>query len=736
MFQERGVPDLLWSDVAEKRMHEGHTVEELMRLRAQIDQELNQRLSQTLCLMFADVVGSTAFYQKHGDVEGRLFVQRHHDILTPLILQWQGRVIKTIGDAIMAAFDKPEDAFDCAIAIQHTLYKTRLQGPEEMALQTKVSLHYGSALVETDDVYGDLVNMSARLSGMVAPDQILISQTVYESVKDRKDPPILPLPTRSWKEGERGISVYEVLWQPPSETDHTPPLFRTFEGRYHACFYCGLPEHEVTQCPSKQITGHARCLQQLGYLPLAEILGLFQQEDLNAVVVEQARGNKAFEAFYEISLPYQLRFLTKVWLATSEDWSSLERQQAATVHPLAGSRLWMGLDCLRVGRYDQAKTFLRSTIDSNPGDYKPYVVFGLAAMENGDPHGAIRHWRKGLGLTKSTLQTAYLHLLLHRLYASNGKTQLAHQELQKALSSDPYLYEAKYRQLALQVGGERGFELLPLLRKLIEDDRIVYLKVLLDPAFAPLRQHLHQLLLTLCQEMRTEALQRIRAVAEQVQSLRDWYPRPDGELIAVEEALERLRQHMKSQSYFGYHDAVHDSDILLLKLQKLSTQRRTSLQREYTATLAVLHKQIASVTLSHTLARNVKLSERLAMLSRELKRLQSLTNFSTAKQFWHAWEAMQKLTTAVQELTSAHTQRAGLSPQQRRLVSLALFGVGGSILLDTALFALFGYLTYASKIRLSHGRLLLFLAFGAVGGMALGGAMGLLLQWYRRRRQT
>jgi class 3 adenylate cyclase/tetratricopeptide (TPR) repeat protein len=714
-------------------MQEGHTVEELMRLRAQIDQELTQRLSQTLCLMLADVVGSTAFYQQHGDVEGRLFVQRHHDTLTPLILQWHGRVIKTIGDAIMAAFEKPADAFDCAITIQQTLWKARLQSPEETALQTKISLHYGSALVETDDVYGDLVNMSARLSNMVAPDQILISQTVYDSVKDRKEPPILPLTTHGWKDGERGISVYEVLWQQPADTDHTPPPFRTFESRYQACFYCGLQEHEVVQCPSRQITGHTRCLQQLGYLPLAEILTLFQREDLNAVVVEQARGNTVFEAFYEISLPYQLRFLTKVWLATSEDWSSLERQQAPTVHSLAGSRLWMGLDCLRVGRYGQARTFLLSTIESNPGDYKPYVVLGLAAMENGDPHGAIHQWRRGLGLAKSALQTAYLHLLLHRLYASNGKTQLAHQELQQALNSDPYLYEARYRQLALQVGGERELEILPRLRKLIADDRRVYLKVLLDPAFAPLCQHLHPLLSTLCQEMRTEALQRIRGIAEQVQSLRDWYPRPEGECTAVEEALERLRQHMKSQSYFGYHDAVHNGDLLLLKLQKMSTQRRTSLQHEYATTLAMLHKQLDTVTLSNTVARNAKLSERVAMLNREIKRLQSLTSFSTARQFWQAWEAMQKLTSAVQDLAHTPARRASLNPQQRRLLSLALFGVGGSVLLDTALFALFGYLTYASKVRLSHDRLFLFLAFGALGGMVLGGALGLLLQWYRNR---
>jgi tetratricopeptide (TPR) repeat protein len=375
-----------------------------------------------------------------------------------------------------------------------------------------------------------------------------------------------------------------------------------------------------------------------------------------------------------------------------------------------------------------------STIDSNPGDYKPHIVLGLIAMERADPHGALQHWRRGLELAKSTLQTAYLHLLMHRFYASNGKTQLAHQELQKALSSDPYLYEAKYRQLALLVGEDREHDILPRLRKLIEDDRVVYLKVLLDPAFAPLRERLHALLSTLCQETRAEALQRVRDVTEHVNSVREWYPVPEGEFVTVEEALERLRQHMKSNSYFGYRDALHDSDILSLKLQKMLTQRQTSVQHEYVATLAMLHKQLANFGLSHTAARHAKLSGHLSLLTKDLSHLQALSSFSTARQFWRAWDKMYKLKTAVQELTLASRQQEGLSLKQRRLLSLSLFGIGGSILLDTALFALFGYLTYASRLRLPEGKLWLFLALGAPSGFVLGGALGFLLQWHRRRR--
>ena len=148
-----------------------------------------------------------------------------------------------------------------------------------------------------------------------------------------------------------------------------------------------------------------------------------------------------------------------------------------------------------------------------------------------------------------------------------------------------------------------------------------------------------------------------------------------------------------------------------------------------------LYKQLANFALSHTAARHVKLSGHLSLLNKELSHLQSLTSFSTAKQFWRAWDKMHKLKTAVQELTLTSRRQEGLSPKQRLLLTLSLFGIGGSMLLDAVLFALFGYLTYASRLRLPKDKLWLFLALGALGGFVLGGALGLLTQWYRRRRE-
>jgi class 3 adenylate cyclase/tetratricopeptide (TPR) repeat protein len=706
-----------------------------MRLRARIDQELNDRLTQTLCLMFADIVGSTSFFQKHGDIKGRLFLQRHHDTLSPLVVEHGGRVVKTIGDAVMAAFETPQTAFDCALAIQKKLWEIHQHEGEAAILQTKISLHYGSALVEANDIYGDLVNMSARLIAMAEPDQILISHTVYDQVKDRKEPSILPLNATGWKEGERGIPVYEVLWKPQVENTDQPVVFRTFDGAYRACFYCGLPEHPVARCPSKQLTGHRRRLEQLGYLPLQKILDLFRQEDLNTAAPTQTKGEQIFEAFYELALPYQLRFLSKIWLATSEDWNTLERQKPVTTHSLAGTRLWKGVDCLRVGRYDEAKSFLHTALGSNSGDYKPHMVLGFLAMETEEPSTALQHWRKSLSLAQTALQVAYIHLLMYRLYEINGKTQLAQKELQEALAKDAYLYEAIYRRMALLVKEGDEKKALPQLQSLIQDDRTVYVRVLLDPSFSPWREQIRPLLSALLQEARAAAIEHVHRTTEELNTLRQWYLQPEAELTAIERTLEHMRQHIKSDSYFGYRDAMHEGTVLQAKIPQLLTRRQAHVQREYSETLATVQTQLTVCAKTPDLARQGHRATRLAACRTELTRLQALTSFSSPGQFWRAWKDLQALKAAVQELDSTAQQRVSRGAgKERRLLSVWLFGMGGSILADAVLFAILGYLTYSSRLLLSERQLLLFLAVGALGGCLLGSTVGWLVRWGRSGR--
>jgi class 3 adenylate cyclase/tetratricopeptide (TPR) repeat protein len=710
------------------------TVTELMELRSHIDHVLQQRMSQMLCLLWADVVGSTVFFQQHGDVQGRFFVQRHHDLVTPIVLQHHGKVIKTVGDAVMASFETAEQALDCAMEIQYKLLEARSHNTKEAIPQTKISLHYGQGLIETNDIYGDLVNMSARLNGMTEPEQILISHTVYQRVKERQEIPIMPLTASGWKEGEKGLPVYEVLWRQKAEGEGKAVALRTFEGGARTCFYCGLAEHALCQCPSKQFSGVARQLEQLGYQPLRHIQTRFRQANLHAPAGEGSTDGNLSEAFYDLSLPYQLRFLPKIWLANgSEDFSSLERQTVMAVNPLAGTRLWMGIDCVRVGRFEQAKEFLQSTLQSNPGDYKAQLGLGFLALEEDNPAAALQHWRKSLQQTKTPLQTAYVHLLIQRLYESNGKTQLAYQELQKALEKDRYCCEARYRQLALTVKESGGKDLSSRLRKLIQDDRSVYVKVVLDPAFATCGEALQPLLHTLYQEARGEALACLPRVTEALEALREWFPQPEGEFIAIERTLDRLRQHLKTDSYFGYHDAIHEGAALQANMYKVLERRKASLQHEYVMTVATLETRLARLSTASTEATEALRRGQTTALLDKCARLRSASSFDTAAAFWQAWGEVQKLKTALQELEATSSPKRSQT-WRRMLWAILPYALGGVVMVDTTVFGILGYMMYFANLELEKHTLLLSLVWGGGSGLLLGSALGWCVQWYRSRR--
>ena len=698
-----------------------HSMEELLRLRAQIDDEVTQRFAHQLCLMMADVVGSTRFYQKHGDVKGRLLIQRHNDTLFPLITKVGGKVVKTIGDGIMASFADPHDALDSALAIQQTLWQRNQHSLEEDVLRTKLSLHYGAALVEDNDIYGDLVNTSARLNAIAEPDQILVSQSVYDHVKDRTGLTFLPLETVYSKEGERSVPAYEALWLQNAEEEGKISIFRHAQGPYSACFYCGLQEHLATDCPSKYFKQHAKRLERLGYLPTPHILRLLQDEDLNTTSSEATEHRQLFEAFYEVALPYQHRFILKVWLSPHHTWYDLMKFTVPTTHPLVGSRLWLGLDCMRVRRYDQAQGFLDDALASNPQDYKPHVALGFLAMEKDNPTAALHHWREAINLAKTSLQEAYIRLLLYRLYSTHGKIDLAKRELQRALSKNRGLHEAMYRQLTIMVEEGKDERVAQRLQSLIQDDRTLYLKVLLDPAFASLRNTIYPLLKDMFEEVKGQVLGQLPGITQDINALRAWYREPKKEVERIEKTLANMRRHIKSDSYFGYNDAVDEGAALQTQSRQLLIKRKSFLHKRFATVAGNLQASL------QRLATNTKIAPRATKLQANLRSVQNLPR-TTPTQYWHAWDELLKIRAAADSMITGKRRQT----TQAGFLRVLLLAVGGSVLADIILVNAVWYFMSLSNVRPSSTQFLTILAIGTIGGLTLGGSLG----WYWERSRS
>lgn len=162
-------------------------------------------------ILFTDIEHSTRFWSRHGDIKGRLMVDRHNWLLFPIIKHFGGWVVKTIGDSIMAAFKDPDQALDAAIAFQQMLERERRANPD-FTIQIRIGLHSGATLVEHNDVFGDVVNIAARVESQADGGEILLSSETRKSI-DRKKYVLEDKGAFVPKGKTKALQVYLCRWQ-------------------------------------------------------------------------------------------------------------------------------------------------------------------------------------------------------------------------------------------------------------------------------------------------------------------------------------------------------------------------------------------------------------------------------------------------------------------------------------------------------------------------------------------
>src|SRR5438034_3984085 len=147
-------------------------LQELLEARAQAEQEL-EKLRTPMTILFSDIKGSTAYAEKKGDVEYMGMINRHNAILFPVIEAEGGRVVKTIGDAILAHFQDPVAAVKAGVGMQRALVEDR-KGREEIdQIHIRVGLHNGLGMIKDGEVFGDAVNAAARVQHQADVDHVL-----------------------------------------------------------------------------------------------------------------------------------------------------------------------------------------------------------------------------------------------------------------------------------------------------------------------------------------------------------------------------------------------------------------------------------------------------------------------------------------------------------------------------------------------------------------------------------
>jgi class 3 adenylate cyclase len=169
-------------------------------------------LAASVTILFADISGSTALYAERGNVEGHRLTSQCVLLLEEKVRSAHGRVVKRIGDEILAAFETAEPAVQAAAGMQEALDDFTSDLRRE-GIHVRIGMASGAALIDEGDVFGDVVNVAARIVGLAAADEILLATTTLEALPEDLRKRARLIDTLALRGRAEAVGVYEYLWQ-------------------------------------------------------------------------------------------------------------------------------------------------------------------------------------------------------------------------------------------------------------------------------------------------------------------------------------------------------------------------------------------------------------------------------------------------------------------------------------------------------------------------------------------
>ena len=153
--------------------------------------------------------------QMEADESGTLARLKTHrrELVDPTITKFNGRIIKTTGDGMLVEFQSVVEAVGCSVEIQREMVARNAGTPEDRQIEFRIGINLGDIMVDDNDIFGDGVNVAARLQELCKPGGVCISAAVREQVADRVGAQFRDLGEQSLKNIARPIQAFDVLWE-------------------------------------------------------------------------------------------------------------------------------------------------------------------------------------------------------------------------------------------------------------------------------------------------------------------------------------------------------------------------------------------------------------------------------------------------------------------------------------------------------------------------------------------
>lgn len=193
-------------------------------------------------VLFADVCGSTSLYERAGDSVAHAAIEECIFALKETTKVNGGRVIKTIGDELMSTFPSVGAAVQAAVEMQEAIDEIPAVGTTKIGIRT--GFQYGPVVERDGDVFGDTVNLAARLAGLATKGQILTSREAIDRMTQTERASSRRLYSIQVKGRESEVDLYEILWK-QSDDQTTLSSQRTLQKQKQTTLRLRYLEHEL-----------------------------------------------------------------------------------------------------------------------------------------------------------------------------------------------------------------------------------------------------------------------------------------------------------------------------------------------------------------------------------------------------------------------------------------------------------------------------------------------------------
>jgi adenylate cyclase len=161
-------------------------------------------------ILAADVVGYSRLMGADEEGTHERFKAHLRELVDPKIAEHHGRIVKNTGDGLLAEFASVVDAVRCAAELQRAMVDRETGTPEDRRIRFRIGINLGDVIVEDDDIFGDGVNVAARLEALAEPGGLCISRTVRDQIRDKLLYPFEDMGEQSVKNIARPVRVYAL----------------------------------------------------------------------------------------------------------------------------------------------------------------------------------------------------------------------------------------------------------------------------------------------------------------------------------------------------------------------------------------------------------------------------------------------------------------------------------------------------------------------------------------------